>query len=109
MSPIKALKVIVESDIAEMFCAAMMTPPSAMVQSIDQELTQAGLIQRGSLITYVENNDLGKSQITKAMGDSERQIYLATLFPNDKWVCCGRVTGMSRYNVVVAFANAPGA
>ena len=102
-STIKALSIVLESDTLSMFGSAMITPPASMVQSIDQELSKSGYIRPGEFVAFIKKNGFGQPKIMNALTDSERLAVLRSLFPNDRWACCGRVTEMNRYNVVVAF------
>lgn len=100
---IKAVSLIVESEVAGLFGAAMIIPPATMVQSVDEELAGSGYIRRGDFIAYVEKNGLGVPKVLNCLIDSERVNVVRAVFPFDRWACCGRVTKATRYNVVVAF------
>jgi len=106
-SRIKGVKVILESDIGSLFGAAIFAPPAGLIPSIDQELASSGYIGLGDFSRYVSQNGLGESQTVSGLTDSERQKLARDLFPNDEWACCGRVTDMTRYNVIVAFHSTP--
>jgi ankyrin repeat protein len=102
---IKATRLILESEFLASDGSAVLTPPGDMIQSMDDELTNSGHIRRGAFTDYVAKHGLGEPKVIGAMTDAERLDVIRAAFPNDRWACCGRVTQMTRYNVVVAFVK----
>jgi hypothetical protein len=105
VSAIKDATVIVENNVLSMASGGMIRPPATIVQSIDQELANSGYIRQGEFTAYVAESGFGSQKVTGTLTDRERLAAVQSLYPNDKWTCCGRVTQMSRYNVVVAFCG----
>jgi hypothetical protein len=105
MNAIKDVTVIVENNALSMASGGLIQPPATIVQSVDEELARSGYIRRGEFTAYVEKSGFGRQKVTAALTDQERLAAVRSLYPNEKWACCGRVTQMSRYNVVVAFGG----
>ena len=100
---IKAVKLIIESDMISMFGGGMINPPKTLVGSVDQELAGSGMTTPGEFESYVSAHGLGQPQVVAGMSDGERLALLEGVFPGDRWACSGGMTEMTRYNVVVAF------
>ena len=77
-------------------------PPADLIDSIDQELAAGGRCARGEFKRHAADPGLGEPQVTGALTDDQRLALIRAAFPQARWACCGRVTDMCRYNVVVA-------
>ncbi|MBU1343319.1 MAG: hypothetical protein KKE44_06035 [Proteobacteria bacterium] len=103
MSTIKSVCAVIENDVLSMAGGAMINPPSTMFQNIDQELTSSGDIQQGDFVAHVKEYGFKEERITGTLSDEERQNVINSLFPHNNWVCAGRMTEMTRYNIVIEF------
>ncbi len=100
---IRDVTLIIESIVLSMTSSGVIQPPAMMVQSIDQELANSGHIRQGEFAAYVAKSGFARQKIMGALTDDQRLAIVQSLYPSAKWACCGRVTQMSRYNIVVAF------
>ena len=100
---IKKVRLVLESDVLSLCGGAVINPPATLIESVDQELAKSGKIRSGDFATYIRTHGFGEPQITGSLTDNERMGVLRSIFPYDQWACCGRITEMNRYNVVVSF------
>lgn len=95
---------VVEYKLYHKSAGGILSPPSGLFESVDQEFAAKGHIKAGDLVKYIQEKG-EKSQVTEPMTHEAFLENCELTWPNKEYVYASRSTELSKFSVVVVFAE----